>query len=277
MNRNPGEGSVRVAVRRSDAPGREDTDAVVVEEPVLIELAWPDGSHPVSVTMRTPGDDAALALGFLHGEGILARDAEVTAMECNSDAQGDVVRVHLAQRPADGVLDRERNFFMTSSCGICGKAALDAIKIRSHGISADPGFMVPAATLRALPATMAEQQRLFAGTGSIHAAALFDAAGLCGPVAEDIGRHNALDKLIGNALRSGALPLSGRGILLSGRAGFELVQKAAMAGCPLLAAVGAPSSLAVELAWETGMTLVGFLRDGRFNVYAVPGRIAGLS
>ncbi len=277
MIRDPGAGSVQVPVRRSGTADAAAADEVVVEEPLLIDLCWPGGSQAISVTMRTPGDDAALALGFLHGEGIVTLADRVMGIDCVNDDEGAVVRVHVAAAPSVEVLSRERNFFMTSSCGICGKAALDAVQVRAGRVDDSSAFVVPAATLRELPAAMVARQRLFAGTGSIHAAAMFTAAGLCGPVAEDVGRHNALDKLVGAARLADNLPLTERGILVSGRASFELVQKTAMAGCPLLAAVGAPSSLAVELAWETGMTLIGFVRDERFNVYTVPERIADLS
>jgi FdhD protein len=162
---------------------------------------------------------------------------------------------------------------MTSSCGICGRASLEALKLRSAFDVADVDFSIPAARLAALPAQLAARQHAFAETGGLHATGLFDQQGELQLLREDVGRHNATDKVIGAALRAGQLPLSAFGLIISGRASFEILQKALMAGCPLVVAVGAPSSLAIELAWEFGLTLAGFLRDGRFNIYAGPGRI----
>ncbi len=274
MNRRPGAASAQVAVQLVGVGEQRDHDEVVVEEPLLIRLAWPGGSQAVSVTMRTPGADGELALGFLFGEGILPADAVVTGVQVEQQgAQGDSVTVSLAAAPDPALTATERNFYMTSSCGICGKAALEAVRTRSAYSLAADSLTVSAATLQKLPAQLMERQAVFANTGSIHAAALFDADGVRGAVMEDVGRHNALDKLTGLAYAESRLPFSTCGIVVSGRASFELVQKACMAGSPMLAAVGAPSSLAVELAWEAGMTLVGFVRADRFNVYAVPSRV----
>jgi FdhD protein len=251
-----------------------DHDEVVVEEPLLIRIAWPGGSQAISVTMRTPGADAELALGFLFGEGIVRPDTKVDRVDVSSgEPQGALVEVHVDQNPGELLTDQQRNFFMTSSCGVCGKASLEAVRTRSEYEIGSADFRVTPQLLQKLPEQLMSGQTLFAGTGSIHAAALFDMNGLSGQVFEDVGRHNALDKLVGNAFYAGALPFVGHGIAVSGRASFELVQKACMAGSPMLAAVGAPSSLAVELAWESNVTLVGFMRDERFNVYSYPDRI----
>jgi len=274
MNRSPDGGKARVAVRCVGLAEDRDEDEVAVEEPLLIRLAWPGGSQAVSVTMRTPGADAELALGFLFGEGILRPDARITGVDVSSEDQGACIEIGVDEDPGELLTDQQRNFFMTSSCGVCGKASLEAVRTRSDYLLTDNAFQVNAKVLQELPAQLMAGQELFAGTGSIHAAALFDADGLSGQVYEDVGRHNALDKLIGSAFRTGALPLANAGIVVSGRASFELVQKACMAGSPMLAAVGAPSSLAVELAWESGMTLVGFMRDERFNIYSSPARVS---
>lgn len=277
MNRTPHAGSARVAVRRHGAAG-DDSDEVVVEEPLLISLQWPGGSKAISVTMRTPGHDAELACGFLFGEGLLATHADITSVHVAEDtSEGSSVTVSLARQPDPELLRQERNFYMTSSCGVCGKAALDAVRTRSEYDIAATEWQVSASLIRSLPARLLEDQALFAGTGSIHAAGFFAADGQFLSVYEDVGRHNAVDKLVGAALTAGGIPAADRGMLVSGRASFELVQKACRAGCPMLVAVGAPSSLAVELAWEAGMTLAGFVREDRFNVYSAPARITHLS
>jgi FdhD protein len=257
-------------------------DIVAVEEPLSIRLSWPDGSDvgrvakDIAVTMRTPGQDEELALGFLFTEGIVSSPEEIDAIErpeTDDDTAGNIVNVLLHGPPVIDLTRLQRNFYVSSSCGVCGKASLDAIRTRAQFDVQGEGFTVCAAVLAQLPEQLATGQATFAGTGSVHAAVMFAPTGLCSPVYEDVGRHNALDKLIGARFREACLPLSGAGIFVSGRSSFELVQKARMAGCAMLAAVGAPSSLAIELAWESDMTLVGFVRDGRFNVYAGPGRI----
>jgi len=277
MNRKPGDGSATVPVRRFG--GGDETDTVAVEEPLLIALRWPGGSRDLAVTMRTPGADAELAVGFLVGEGLLTGGDTVAGVEVTTDAteEGAVATVSLAAAPATELLERERNFYMTSSCGICGKAALEAVRLRAGYNTADVALSVTAGTIRALPRQLLRAQPLFAGTGSLHAAAFFMADGSFTGLFEDVGRHNAVDKLVGAAHQDGSLPAADRGMVVSGRASFELVQKARLAGCGMLVAVGAPSSLAVELAWEAGMTLVGFVRDDRFNVYTGPARISDLS
>jgi FdhD protein len=267
--------TVRVtAVRGASVERREDR--LAGEEPMAIRAAGP-GQEPVDVaiTMRTPGNEAELAVGFLHSEGLLASRDELAGIETGDASRvarpDDEITVRLT-RPFDASLVAQRHFTATASCGICGKAVLDEVHVRSAPIPDGP-VMAPA-TLLALPARLREAQAVFEATGGLHAAGLFDADGRVIAVREDIGRHNALDKLIGSQLLSGALPLHGRIILVSGRAGFELVQKAAVAGAPILAAVSAPSDLAVEAAEQLGVTLVGFLRGDGFNVYARPDRVA---
>ena len=269
-----------VPVRRSGATSHEvDQDAVAVEEPMEIRLEWPPeetGQAPVrrniAVTMRTPGYDMDLALGFLFTEGILRSYDEVAEIQASS-ADENTVTVKLGSKPDIDLAQLDRNFYMTSSCGVCGKASIDAIRVKAGSVSGGNDFQLSAAVLHDLPRQLKAQQELFHGTGSIHGAALFSANGLSDIVREDVGRHNAVDKVVGASLIKGRLPLSGQGLLVSGRASFELVQKARMAGCPMLAAVGAPSSLAIDLAWDADMTLVGFLRDGRFNVYTSTARV----
>ncbi|WP_436495135.1 formate dehydrogenase accessory sulfurtransferase FdhD [Actinokineospora sp. HUAS TT18] len=268
--------TVRRPVVRLTADGRRSRpDALAAEEPLEVRV----GGKALAVTMRTPGHDVELAHGFLLTEGVIGDRADVSiARYCDgADDEGrntyNVLDVALADgvpAPDPGV---ERNFYTTSSCGVCGKAALDAVKLRTrHSPAADP-VTVPAEVLRALPDRLREQQKVFATTGGLHAAGLFTADGEPLVVREDVGRHNAVDKVVGWAVLAGRVPLAGTVLLVSGRASFELVQKAAMAGIPVLAAVSAPSSLAVDLAEEQGMTLVGFLRGDSMNVYAGIGRI----
>jgi FdhD protein len=219
--------------------------------------------------MRTPGDDQALALGFLHTEGVIEDMALVDSVETRENA----VSVHLAPAAVFDPTMFKRNTYAASSCGICGKASIDAVRVRIPDRAGQDGFVIEAGVLGGLPALLGARQTAFRQTGGIHASACFTPDGRIERVAEDVGRHNALDKLIGGYLADGALPLLGRGLLFSGRASFELVQKAAVAGCPFVAAIGSPSSLAVELAAEQRMTLVGFLREERFNVYTLPHRV----
>lgn len=244
----------------------ERTDALAVEDPLEIRV----GGRPISVTMRTPGSDIELALGFLFGEGIIAERGDVASARI-AGRHGGTVEIELAQSRR-ALPDLTRHFYTTSSCGVCGKASVDAIRTAA-GIDLDDPVRFEAEVLLDLPRRLREAQGLFAETGGLHAAGLFDDRGELTTLHEDVGRHNAVDKVVGAAFSSGALPLHGTALLVSGRASFELVQKAAMARVPVLLAVGAPSSLAVELADDVGMTLVGFLRDGRFNVYAGGERI----
>jgi FdhD protein len=268
-------GSVTRPVRRyAGAVATPADDVIAIEAPVQITLEWPGGCKALAVTMRTPGADTDLALGFLWGEGILEPASRVLEVRTTAhDRDGSEVRVMLDAPPPAALLQQERNTYLTSSCGICSKAALDAVRVRAAFPSPAQPFCITSTVLHALPQQLSAGQTLFAGAGSVHGAALFDAAGTLEQVCEDVGRHNALDKVIGAAYRAGRLPLFERGVAVSGRASFELVQKAHMAGIRMLVAVGAPSSLAIDLAWEADMTLVGFLRDGRFNVYSAPAGI----
>jgi FdhD protein len=274
--------AVRRPVTRLTIGGSPITriDTLAGEEPLEIRVGHAGAARkPLAVTMRTPGDELDLALGFLHTEGIIhAAEDVLTAQLCaGADTPNtyNVVDVVLAPHAALPETGAERNFYTTSSCGVCGKASIDAIRTRSaYDLAADPMTVTPA-ILATLPERLAEAQRGFTRTGGSHAAALFTAAGELIAAREDVGRHNAVDKLIGHELREGRLPLTGRVLLLSGRAGFELVQKAWMAGISVVAAVGAPSTLAVELAAEAGMTLVGFLRPPSMNVYTGEYRVLG--
>lgn len=257
----------------------EAPDLLAVEEPLEIRLGFGPTSNrqqkPVSVTMRTPGNDEELAMGFLFTEGIIHQPADiVSCRHCVQDAQkeGNVLRVELHP---DAIVDwsrLERNTFASSSCGLCGKATIEAVRALTPGPIASE-FVLDAVILHSLSERVRETQLAFSYTGGIHAAALFDADGKLLLVREDIGRHNALDKLIGAAFWQNWLPISQFGIFLSGRIGMELVQKSWMAGVPLLAAVGAPSSLAVQMAQEAQMTLAGFVRNERFNLYSEPARV----
>jgi FdhD protein len=242
-------------------PGaRTELDELAVEEPLEIRVE----GRAVAVTMRTPGHDEELAQGFLLSEGIPAVDAHPTA-----DLAANTIDVEV-----DGPLDIERlqrNFYTSSSCGVCGKGALEAVAVEASRVESD--LRVPAALVSELPERLRAAQPTFAATGGLHATGLFDAVGLPLCVREDVGRHNAMDKVVGWAARAGRLPLSRDILCVSGRLSFELVQKAAVAGCPVMVAVGAPSTLAVELARDRGITLCGFVRGGTVNVYSEPGRI----
>ncbi|MGW6978386.1 formate dehydrogenase accessory sulfurtransferase FdhD [Streptomyces sp. NPDC054932] len=263
-----------VRIRNGTAGVRPDT--LVAEEPLEIRL----NGKPLAITMRTPGDDFALAVGFLVSEGVLAAASDVRAVTyCEGAAEDgsntyNVVNVQLAAGVPVPDITLERNVYTTSSCGLCGKASLDAVRTatRFPGIDADP-VRVPAKVLCELPDRLRAAQKVFDRTGGLHAAGLFTAQGELLDLREDVGRHNAVDKIVGRAHQDGRLPLTGSVLLVSGRASFELVQKAVMAGIPVLAAVSAPSSLAVDLALESGMTLVGFLRGPDMNIYAGEERI----
>ena len=251
-------------------------DTVAAEEPLEIRLA----GTPLAVTMRTPGADFDLVHGFLATEGVIAGIEDVAGLRyCNSvDDEGrntyNVVDVDLATGVEPPATALDRNFLTSSSCGVCGKASIDAIRTRTrHDVAAD-GTRLDLATLLALPDRLRAAQQVFDKTGGLHAAGLFTADGDLVALREDVGRHNAVDKVVGDAVRAGRLPLTGHVLLVSGRASFELTQKAAMAGIPVLAAVSAPSSLAVELAADAGITLVGFLRGDGCNIYTRQERIA---
>lgn len=256
-------------------------DTLVAEEPLEIRVGVAGTPRPpLAVTMRTPGDDLDLAIGFLLTEGIIRAAGDVrTAQLCAGDQEANtynVVDVTLAAGVPAPQVDPARNFYTTSSCGVCGKASIDAVRTRSlFDVTADDVRIAPS-VLAALPGALREGQRAFNTTGGLHAAGLFTADGQLVCLREDVGRHNAVDKVVGWAVRQGRLPLAGHVLTVSGRASFELCQKAWMAGIPVLAAVSAPSTLAVDLAAEAGLTLVGFLRGQTFNVYAGAQRVAGL-
>jgi FdhD protein len=252
---------------RASEPARSRNDSVVVEEPLEIRL----GERPVAVTLRTPGNDIELAIGFLFSENVIADPAVIdTAAHC--DENQNIVEVRTEPGAAGVNPPAPRNFYATSSCGVCGKASIDDVRVRTPSVRADP-LRVPASLLASLPEQLARAQQLFRHTGSLHAAALFDASGRTVCLREDIGRHNAVDKLLGWAALEQRLPLRGHVLLLSGRCGFELVQKALAAEIPLVAAISGPSSLAIELAEESGQTLVAFLRPPQMNVYTHADRV----
>ncbi|MFF9012629.1 formate dehydrogenase accessory sulfurtransferase FdhD [Streptomyces sp. NPDC014870] len=267
----------RRVIRIRGAAVNERPDTLVAEEPLEIRL----NGRPLAITMRTPGDDFALAAGFLVSEGVLGAASDVRNIVYCAGAKDDgtntynVVDVQLAPDVPVPDITLERNVYTTSSCGLCGKASLDAVRTTARFPIADaPPVRLTPEFLAGLPDRLRAAQRVFDRTGGLHAAALFSEDGELLDVREDVGRHNAVDKLVGRALSDGRLPLSRAVLLVSGRASFELAQKAVMAGIPVLAAVSAPSSLAVDLAAETGLTLVGFLRGQDMNVYAGEHRIA---
>jgi len=246
-------------------------DLLAVEEPLEIRV---DG-EPLTVTMRTPGDDIDLAAGFLFTEGLLRGLDEVREIRmCDENVAAVTPRPgHALRYQHAGAAGPARKFLMTSACGVCGKDSIEAVRVRSaFDVAADP-VRVSATALAALPGRLAGAQRVFSRTGGLHAAGLFTPGGTLLVLREDVGRHNAVDKVAGWALRSGSLPLAGHILLVSGRASFELAQKAIMIGVPVLAAVSAPSSLAASLADEAGLTLVGFLRGTAMNVYAGADRV----
>lgn len=262
-------------VRLRDGGATTLDDHLAVEEPLEIRLGYNDPRkgrvhRSISITMRTPGDDEALALGFLFSESIITSVDAVSAIDAST---ANVLRIELHDSARFDPLRLERHFYTTSSCGVCGKASLEALSLAGFDALPDADFQVAASVLYALGARLRSKQQLFTRTGGNHATALFTPQGDILEVSEDVGRHNAMDKLIGRQLRSGRLPLSGHGIMLSGRASFELLQKALAAGCALVAAVGAPSSLAVELAREYNITLVGFLSSAGCNIYHGAARI----
>ena len=254
----------------------ESSDQLAIEEPLEIQLKYGRAlavvQRSIAVTMRTPGMDIALATGFLFTEGIIQNIAQLASVEAVPfDANRVVVTLRADILPELGKL--ERNFYTTSSCGVCGKASIDSIKTVSAFPASEDVLRVSSDTLIALPGILKDQQSIFERTGGLHAAAFFSASGKFIALCEDVGRHNALDKLIGTALMEGMIPFNDGVLLLSGRASFELLQKAMMAGIKIVAAIGAPSSLAVALAKEARITLVGFLRNGNFNMYTEPQRI----
>jgi FdhD protein len=270
----------RVTARRRASHLTADTvttrpETLAVEEPLELRI----NGAAITVTMRTPGSDVELAQGFLLTEGVIGQRDDIARIEYCRGAGDDgantynVLDVTLAPGVPMPEVDVTRNFYTTSSCGVCGKGSIDAIRTISRHSPGDDPTVVAAETLSAMPDQLRTAQRVFASTGGLHGAALFDADGTMLVVREDIGRHNAVDKVIGWAVEHERIPLSGTVLLVSGRASFELTQKAVMAGIPVLAAVSAPSSLAVDLASQAGLTLVAFLRGESMNVYTRPDRV----
>lgn len=273
MTQSPGIAQLPIQ-KIQDADILEMMDELAIEEPLEIRLQYgPAGDRreqSVSITMRTPGDDIQLAMGFLFTEGIIP---DAGAIEMISTYTSNSILVSLQKNISLDLGKLQRHFYTTSSCGVCGKSSLEALRTVCPASTAANEWNVSKEIIHQLPAHLQQQQAIFSSTGGLHAAALFDRNGNFITAKEDIGRHNAVDKLIGSALQDNATPLDDHILLLSGRACFELIQKAAMAGIQLVAAVGAPSSLAVQLAQECNMTLIGFVRDQRFNIYAGTQRI----
>ena len=256
-----------VPIRRFDAgESTEDQDLLAVEEPLQIRIA----GRNISITMRTPGNDAELAAGFLFTEGMIRQASDIAGIKC---ADNEVV-VSLNSGIEIDPERLQRNFYMTSSCGVCGKASIEALESAGCTILTRKAPSVSESVIISLPDKLRDAQAVFERTGGLHAAGLFSADGELIALREDVGRHNAVDKLVGRALLDGLIPLSEHVLLVSGRASFELVQKGVMAGIPVLAAVGAPSSLAVKTALRFAMTLIGFLRGNRFNVYTEAARLS---
>ena len=264
-------------IKVSENDASSFTDRVAAEEPLEIRLDYKGDTgrkiKSISVTMRTPGNDAELATGFLYTEGIVNAADDIVSIENTDEKNGNVVKVTLADRVHPDIERLERNFYTTSSCGVCGKSSIEAVRVACNILDTKDNIRISPALLYGLPAQLRAHQDVFEQTGGLHAVALFGLDGRLLLVREDAGRHNAADKMIGAALISGILPLNEHIMLLSGRASFELVQKAAMAGVKVIAAVGAPSSLAVQMASDWGITLIGFLRDTRFNIYSAEQRI----
>lgn len=247
----------------------EISDVLAVEEPLEIRLGYTDQRKgrvhkSISITMRTPGNDQELAIGFLYSESIIASMAQIDSIDLS---QENIIRLELQENISLDLGRLERHFYTTSSCGVCGKASLEALSIIGAEALVDRTFKIPKPALYSLGEALREKQFLFRETGGNHAAATFNSDGEILLLREDVGRHNAMDKLIGKMLADEVLPMTQSGILVSGRSSFELMQKALMAHCPMLVSVGAPSSLAVELAQEYNIALVGFLSDNSFNIY----------
>ena len=280
----------QIAVRRvvAGAATEDSPDVLAVEEPLEIRLGIPGSGHrAISITMRTPGDDGELAAGFLFTEGIVQQPEQIKQIRhCGlkigkgtgvvdraAALNSNTIRVDLQEGVDIDLRHLERHFYTTSSCGVCGKSSIEALHSTAKALADLENPKIKTDLVHTLPARLRASQDVFDQTGGLHASALFSSNGELEIVREDVGRHNALDKVIGAKFLAGELPLSEKILLVSGRASFELVQKALMAGIPILVAVGAPSSLAVELAEEFGMTLAGFVRDGSFNVYSCSTRI----
>jgi FdhD protein len=264
-----------IKVNGSKAQRADDT--ITTEEPLEIRLQYATRTgmqrKSISVTMRTPGNDAELAIGFLYTENIISGLSDVKALEHTDLKNNNVVLVTLTDDAEPDIARLDRNFYTTSSCGVCGKASIESVRVSCPIVDTKDNIVVSLDTLYCLPDKLRNNQEVFSLTGGLHGCAIFDLSGNIILAREDAGRHNALDKLIGAALNADMLPMNKHILMLSGRVSFELVQKAAMAGIKIIAAVGAPSSLAVEMATEWGMTLIGFLRHEKFNIYTGAERI----
>ncbi|MDX2046341.1 MAG: formate dehydrogenase accessory sulfurtransferase FdhD [Chitinophagaceae bacterium] len=260
---------------RSDEPV-DAADMITIEEPLEIWLEHGKNAGrkitAISVTMRSPGNDAELSLGFLYTEGLIKSMADVT--DVHSAGNANIIHVALHEEVVPDLQKTERNFYTSSSCGVCGKSSIESIYANLNNLhSKNTDLKVTPELIRSLPGLLEQQQEAFRHTGGLHASALFDSNGKLLMLREDAGRHNALDKLIGSSLQKGLLPLDNHILLLSGRVSFELMQKAAVAGIPVIAAIGAPSSLAVQMAKQCGCTLIGFLKKDQFNIYTGKERI----
>ena len=273
----------KVRVRVVENGGtRVRPDTLATEEPMEIRLLTGGARRTVAVTMRTPGSDFELAAGFLYGEGVVSSPDEIKKISYCVDPDVDaaqrynIVNVELRETAGNtyDLRPLERSFYTTSACGVCGKASLEQLELRGYP-ELPQGPEVSPETVYSLPQRLREEQGLFEKTGGLHAAALFDAAGGLVAIREDVGRHNATDKLVGWALLEGRLPLNDHVVMVSGRTSYEILQKCVAAGVPIVCAVSAPSSLAVDVARRFGVTLVGFLRGNRFNVYSAPRRVCG--
>jgi FdhD protein len=266
---------VRVRVVE-DGRSRVRPDALATEEPMEVRVVSGDRRQSVAVTMRTPGADFELAAGFLYGEGVVSSPEDIKrisyCVDVDAEQQYNIVNVELREGRAYDLRPLERHFHTSSACGVCGKASLEQLELRGCPVI-PPCPRMPAEKIYALPGKLREAQGLFEATGGLHAAALFDADGELVALKEDVGRHNATDKLVGWALLEGRLPLSDHAVMVSGRSSFEILQKCLTAGVPIVCAISAPSSLAVEVARRFDITLVGFLRGNRFNVYSAPERV----
>jgi len=274
--------SASITILQNDQGATEEiTDEVTIEEPLEFSIAF--GAHSsreiknLAVTMRTPGNDFELVLGFLYSEGIIKNKSDVQAITRmdNLEDPSNIENTVLVELDETLSVDPQkiRNFYINSSCGICGSQVVDDIGSLKQYHSSKSDFLVAESVLRTLPGRLQQQQDAFSQTGGLHASALFDQQGSILSLFEDVGRHNALDKLIGSELQNNNLPLFQSGLILSGRTSFELIHKAALAGIPVVVSIGAPSSLAVDAAWEYEITLAGFLQADRFNIYSFPRRI----
>ena len=274
--------SASITILQNNQGAKEEiTDEVTIEEPLEFSIAFGAQSSReiknLAVTMRTPGNDFELVLGFLYSEGIIKNKSDVQAITRmdNLEDSSNIENTVLVELEETLSVDPQkiRNFYINSSCGICGSQVVDDIGSLKQYHSSKSDFLVAESVLRTLPGRLQQQQDAFSQTGGLHASALFDQQGSILSLFEDVGRHNALDKLIGSELQNNNLPLFQSGLILSGRTSFELIHKAALAGIPVVVSIGAPSSLAVDAAWEYEITLAGFLQADRFNIYSFPRRI----